>query len=254
MRKFEDIKYGSLPSQVLDVTLPDSDEFTVYIHLHGGGYEHGTHKEKFIPDLVEKGIAVVSGEYRKYPEAKYPEFIEDGASVVNRALSDMHKYGKVKGFYVGGSSAGCHTALMLCFCRKYLEKYGISNKDIAGYFFDAGQPTVHFNVLKEMGENPKRVVVDERAPLYYVGEEENYPPMEFVVSDNDIANRYEQTMLTLGTLKDFGYDMSKISLNFIKNSRHTEYGEKFDENGKSIYAEMIYNFIKRCEDAKLKEE
>ena len=62
---------------------------------------------------------------------------------------------------------------------------------------DAGQPTAHFNVLKYADVDPRRIIVDETAPLYYVGLESEYPPMRFVVSDNDMTNRYEQTMTPL---------------------------------------------------------
>ena len=38
---------------------------------------------------------------------------------------------------------------MLCFDEKYLKAVGMLPTDIAGYIHDAGQPTSHFNVLKE---------------------------------------------------------------------------------------------------------
>ena len=57
--------------------------------------------------------------------------------------------GLTENLYVGGSSAGAYIAMMLCFDPAYLKPYGVSN--IQGYLFDAGQPTVHFRVLKERG-------------------------------------------------------------------------------------------------------
>ena len=78
--------------------------------------------------------------------------------------------------------------------------------DISGYVHDSGQPTAHFNVLKEKGMDFRRVIVDETAPLYFVGLEKEYPPMLFIVADQDMENRYEQTVLVLSTMDHFGYD------------------------------------------------
>ena len=80
------------------------------------------------------------------------------------------------------------------------KKENIDPLKINGYIHDAGQPTVHFNVLKEKGIDSRRVIINEDAPLYYVGIEKEYPRMLFIVSTNDLENRYEQTMLMLRTL------------------------------------------------------
>ena len=66
--------------------------------------------------------------------------------------------------------------MMLCFDKRYLQSVGLSNDDIAGYWHDAGQPTSHFNVLKYSGKDSRRVIVDETAPLYFIGLEEKYLP------------------------------------------------------------------------------
>ena len=53
------------------------------------------------------------------------------------------------------------------------------------------------------GVSSKRLIVDETAPIYHVGTAAEYPPMHFVVSDEDIECRYEQTMLMLAAMKSF---------------------------------------------------
>lgn len=247
MKIIEDISYGQHPEQELDIYIPDCEEFPVFVFLHGGGLEKVTRKKfRFCSDLAQKGIAVVSGEYRKYPDAKYPDFINDGAAVVAWAKENMCKYGKVRALYVGGSSAGAYITQMLCFNEEYLKNVGMSNSDIAGYYHDAGQPTVHFKVLRERGIDKRSVVIDEAAPLYHL-KETPYPPMELVVSDNDIKSRYEQTMLLISTLEHFGHNMDTITVDLRKNSKHTEYLKLTDESGKHIYADMIYDFIDRTE-------
>jgi dipeptidyl aminopeptidase/acylaminoacyl peptidase len=145
-----------------------------------------------------------------YPQVIYPQFIYDSAEAISWVEKNIGEYGKCEGVYVGGSSAGAYISMMLCFDDKYLKRYGVSEGFVKGYLHDAGQPTKHFRVLEERGIDPKKAIIDETAPLYYVGEKEEYPPMMFVVSDDDIKCRYEQTLLMIATLKHHGYDESKV--------------------------------------------
>ena len=139
-----------------------------------------------------------------YPNAKFPEFIEDSASAVAWAKKNMPLLCGCDKLYVGGSSAGGYITMMLCFDQKYLKAVGMSNSDIAGYWHDAGQPTFHFNVLRNEGYDPRRVIVDEHAPLYFVGLEKEYPTMqkfrdEFVV-DEELLGRL-RTMAVRDSVK-----------------------------------------------------
>lgn len=99
--------------------------------------------------------------------------------------------------------------MMLCFDNKYLFPYKIPEDVIKGYIHDTGQPTTHFNVLRERGIDSKRIIIDEAAPLFHIGTATDYPPMLFIFSDNDMPNRYEQTQRILSALKHFDYDEKK---------------------------------------------
>ena len=247
MKEIRDISYGTHPMQMLDIFLPEKDEFDVFVYFHGGGIEAGS--RRFNPATAEKitqrGVALVSVEYRLYPDTKFPEYVEDCALAVAWVKNNMEKYGKMKGLYVGGTSAGGYLSMMLCFDEHFLADVGVSNKDIAGYYHDAGQPTTHFNILKrERDLNPDRTIVDEAAPLYHIdGPGHYYPPMKFIVADHDMKNRYEQTMLVLSTLRNFRYDMSKITLEIMEDCTHTSYWKKTKEDGTSLCADMICDFI-----------
>ena len=240
----EKFKYGEHENQYVVVYLPESDTFPVCVYLHGGGLGAGVPEQEFVDSLVKKGVAVVSGQYRMYPDAKYPQFIEDGASVIAWAKENMEKYGNVTDLFVVGTSAGAYISMMLCFDKKYLAKHRISNDDISGYIHNAGQPTTHFNVLLERGFDSRRSIIDEAAPLYHVCENK-YPPMKFIVADNDMACRYEETKLLIAKLKHFGNDMSKVNLQLMENYGHCEYKNVVDENGNYIFADMIYGFISK---------
>lgn len=246
MRKYLDIPYGTDEMQKLDLWLPDAEEFDLYIHLHGGGFERGSRKvgPSFPEYLTKRGVGLASVEYRMYPDAKYPDFIEDAASAAAWVKNNMGGYGKCRRIFLGGSSAGGYLSMMLCFDKRWLQAVGMEPMDIAGFFHDAGQPTAHFNLLKYGGTDPRRIIVDETAPLYHIGADPQYPPMRFIVSDNDMKNRYEQTMLVLSTLKHFEYDQSRISLE-LRHGTHTHYTrpDMKTAEGESLYGEMIHSFI-----------
>jgi dipeptidyl aminopeptidase/acylaminoacyl peptidase len=179
-----------------------------------------------------------------FPDCNYPDFIEDSADCVAWVKNNISKYGSCKGIYVGGSSAGGYLSMMLCFDKRWYEAAGISNDDISGYVHDAGQPTAHFNVLKYNGVDPRRVIVDETSPLYHIGEDKAYPPMLFIVSDNDIPDRLGQTEMMINKLKERGYPEGKIS-SVITHGTHVWYVTKTDQDGKNEFANLIIPFINR---------
>lgn len=244
MKTIADVCYSQKTDQYLDIHLPECDQFPVFLYFHGGGMVRGdkaNNYDLFIEHLTTRGIAVVSANYRMYPAAKYPEFLEDAAQAVAWVFANMKQYGEVTGIYVGGSSAGGYISQMLCFDKRYLARHGIAPMDIAGFIHDAGQPTCHFNVLRERGIDTRRVIVDESAPLYHIGVDETYPPMLIIVSDNDKQNRYEQTLLLVSTLKHFGHT-EKVTLQ-VMESTHCAYVRKADEQGQSIFGDLICRFI-----------
>lgn len=242
MKLIKDICYGKDCSgeKCLDIYLPHSESFKVFVYMHGGGIEEGDKIDaKEVGEYAaEQGIAFVSVNYRMYPQAKYPQFICDAAEAVGWVYENIGEYGNCEGIYIGGSSAGAYISMMLCFDDKYLAPYKIPNEMINGYIHDSGQPTTHFNVLKERGIDPRRVIIDEAAPLFHVGKAAEYPPIFFIVSDNDIKSRYEQTQLMLSTLKHFEYDESKVCYRLM-------HGGHCEHSSTATFGEMICDFIKQ---------
>ncbi len=251
MRFYGDIDYvgNGNERQYLDLNLPDCDAFPVVVMFHGGGLETGSkeHPEwkDVIRGLVEQNIGVVAANYRLYPNAAFPQFFEDAAAAVAWTVKHIGEYGACRGIFVGGYSAGGYIAQMLCFNNAYLRAHGVDADGITGYIMDAGQPTAHFNVLRERGVDTRRVVIDETAPLYFVEDGRRYPPMKILVSDNDIPNRLEQTVLLVSTLKQFGYDAPHVDFEVMQQSKHCEYLSKSDEDGNNVLVKTLAPFIKR---------
>lgn len=236
-----DIEYKS--NLLLDLHLPENDNFDLFVYFHGGGLEAGTRKdaEAFCKTLAKNNIATATVQYSLYPNAKFPDFLVDAADAIRWLKDNIEKYGKLNRIFVGGSSAGGYMSMMLCFDDKYLNAVGLKPTDIDGYIHDAGQPTAHFNVLRERGIDSRRLIIDETAPLYFIGTAEKYSPMLFIVSDNDIFARYEQIMLTIKTLEHFGHK-DNVYLKYMHGG-HTEHTCKQDENGEGVFGNIINEFV-----------
>ena len=246
MKILQNIPYTASADDVhlLDVYLPEKPDGNLFFYAHGGGLEASDKGDAscFAEYLSSRGTAVVSINYRMYPAAHYPDFIWDAAEALAFVKGKMADWGMEK-LYVGGSSAGGYLSMMLCFDPQYLQKFGMSNHDIVGYFHDAGQPTAHFRVLQDRGVDPRRVIVDESCALYHVGTSDDYPPMRFIVSDQDMKNRYEQTMLMLSTLRHFGVKKADYVL---MHGGHCAYIGRM-EGEESVFGRMIEEFIRTAQ-------
>ena len=244
MKTIKDICYND-KGQLLDIHLPEEETKAVLVFFHGGGITEGSKEWNRVPFeyLVSKNVAVISANYRMYPGAKFPDFLEDASDAVAWAFRHAKEYCGCEKIFTGGSSAGGYISMMLCFDKRYLAKNGLKPTDLCGYIHNAGQPTAHFNVLKERGYDSRRLIVDETAPLYFIGADGNEcSPMLFLVSDDDMENRYEQTVLTLSTLKHFKYDQSKI-FSKVLHGKHCAHDDAVDENGISVFGQIIEEFI-----------
>lgn len=245
MKSIIDVCYCQQHEQYLDIYLPECESFPVLIYFHGGGLERGdkARAQVLYQYLADHGVAVVAPNYRMYPTAHYPDFLVDSAKAVSWTLQNIGTYGKATGIYVSGSSAGGYISQMLCFDASWLSAHGIKPSDISGYLLDAGQPTCHFNVLRERGLDTRRVIIDEASPLYHIDDKREYPPMLVIVSDNDMQNRYEQTLLLMSTLKHFGHtENAELK---VMHGTHCAYVKAVDENGDSVLGKMVLEWIRK---------
>lgn len=219
----------------------------LFVYIHGGGIESGSKEgeRRVFTHLAEHGIACASINYRMYNEgARFPEFIEDCARAVAHIMTEGRAIVPFERITVGGSSAGGYLSMMLFFDEHYLGAHNISVRDIDGWFFDAGQPTTHFNILaKERGIDPVAIRVDEAAPIYFVDrpyeDTETLPYLHFVWSEFDMTARPEQSALMVRMLRHYGYPQNKLTQTFMPHNRHCEYISK-----PALFAEMIAGFIK----------
>lgn len=247
MKRISNIAYGSHPDNLMDIYLPDSTPRAAMVYFHGGGLENGSKDVhdclRLGEELAAAGVALMAASYRKYPAAKFPEFIQDAAVAAAFAINHGAEYGLNCPSYVGGSSAGGYLTGMLCFARKYLAAEGITPEAFAGFILDAGQPTTHFRVLAERGEDPRRCVVDEASMLWHITDASPARPLFIIYADDDMPARREQNLLLRATLIHMGYDPALIHMREMQGWSHCGYVDSVDGEGRGILGRMILEFI-----------
>ena len=232
-----DIAYR--PGFMLDAYLPEGACRGTLVFFHGGGLEAGSREGLDVPDvarLTAAGFAVVKPDYRKYPNARFPDFVEDAAAAVSWAWRNAASWGCER-LFVGGSSAGGYLSQMLCFDGRYLAAQGMSPKDISGWVFDAGQPTVHYNILRERGLSPLAVRIDEAAPLHFVGPYDGLAPMLIFAAEHDMPGRLIQNRLLVDAMENFGFPKEQHRFVYMEGWKHCEY------NGHACYDNEILRFL-----------
>jgi acetyl esterase/lipase len=233
----------------LDIHYPESGQEGVctYVYLHGGGLTVGARDDDEILALAQKltarGIVVISTDYRLYPEAVFPDYIRDAARAVRWVFDQAESYHLPRRVFLGGSSAGGYLTMMLCFARDYLLEVGLEPEALAGYVFDAGQPTSHFEVLSRRGIDPRRVLVDEAAPLYYVWDGRPLRPLLLFCAENDMPGRLEQNMLLMRTLQTMGYDDKLMAFHRMAGCEHCSYLEPQNEKPFWEYVRICADFL-----------
>ena len=149
-----DYVYGPDPVQKLDIYRPNDARgraLDVIVFFYGGRWTNGAKEDyRFVgATLAEKGFVVVIPDYRKYPQVRFPVFIQDGAKAlawVSDHITEWH--GNPARIHVLGHSAGAHIAALLTADPQYLSDEGkdrsLTIYDFAGlagpYAFTPDEP------------------------------------------------------------------------------------------------------------------
>jgi len=119
------LAYGTLPRQRLDIYAPpNAAHAPVVVFFYGGSWRSGERADyRFAGDaLASRGIVAVIADYRLYPEARYPAFLQDAAQVVAWTQQHIGAYGGDPGrVFVAGHSAGGYIAAMLALDARWLH-------------------------------------------------------------------------------------------------------------------------------------
>lgn len=130
----EDLHYGVLPRQVLDVYTPKSAfDAPVIVFVHGG-YWHGGDKSEYrflAESLVAHGYVVVAINYRLAPGTVFPGFVQDAARAVRWVTGHIGRFGgNPQRIALLGHSSGAHTVSLLSLDASYLDGVGLTRDRI----------------------------------------------------------------------------------------------------------------------------
>jgi len=188
------IAYGAQPRQKLDVYAPRSAEGSpVAVFFYGGGWRLGAraHYSFVGRRLARAGFVAIVPDYRLFPAARFPLFVEDVAAAVAWARQHARDFGGDGGrLYLIGLSAGAHMAVLLAIDPRYLATHGLVSCDLAGVIGLAGPYAIrHENcprftaIFAGAGDAARPASLVRRAP----------PPLLLMHGDADAVVSVEHT-------------------------------------------------------------
>ena len=191
---------------VLDIYYPETDKgFATLVWFHGGGLKNGN--KELLEGFRRQGFAVVSVNYRLFPQCKCPDYIDDAAMAVAWVYDNIASYGGTKEqIYVSGHSAGGYLTLMVALAKEYTAKYGFDVDKIAKSYPVSGQTVTHYTIREERGLPDGIPVIDEYAPMTHAGR--GGSPMILISGDRDLEMlaRYEENAHLQSLLKHFKHE------------------------------------------------
>ena len=181
VRKHGDLPYADGERKKLDIYRPDDTSggpAPVVMFIYGGAWRAGDRFEyEFVGRaLAANGFVVVIPDYRLWPEAKYPDFIEDNAQAMKWVEDNIAGYGGDKArFFLAGHSAGAYNAVMLALDSSFRQDYGVTMpiRAVAGisgpynfYPFEYGQVSETFGEAPNPeGTQPVNLVTSNTPPM-----------------------------------------------------------------------------------------
>jgi acetyl esterase/lipase len=146
-RTVRDVPYGGLPRQKLDIYVPTGAQqqrqpAPVVIFLYGGGWRSGMRADYLFAGeaFAGRGYVTVIPDYRLYPEARFPLFLEDAAAAMAWTKRFIAEHGgDPTRIYLVGHSAGAYNAAMLTLDERWLAAAGLdARRDISAAVAIAG--------------------------------------------------------------------------------------------------------------------
>ena len=175
-----------------------ADAPPVAVFFYGGSWEEGRRRwYRYVGEaLASHGVIVVIPDYRKFPNVRFPAFMDDAANATKWTLDHIAEFGgDPKRVFVMGHSAGGHIAALLACDKRYLAKVGLTPSDLAGMIGLAGAYAFLPYVDDEaeiFGDDPKGRY--DSQPINFVDGDE--PPMLLLqgLDDDEVTPNNAEVM------------------------------------------------------------
>jgi acetyl esterase/lipase len=236
----------TLQKHMLDIYLPANakGKLPLVIFIHGGGwlsndkYADIGYMKKTVAEIINKGFALASIDYRFSTQAVFPAQIQDCNRAISFLYDNAEKYGFDKNrFAVMGFSAGGHLASLV----------GLSkNNDINSFFMPGTSKSFYFKAVVDFygpselqlfpgssdEKSPEALLIGAApldrpdlakaaSPVTYV--DKNDPPFLIIHGEKDELVSPNQSRLLSAWLKVSGVQNELI---IVKDAPH--FGEMFD--------------------------
>jgi acetyl esterase/lipase len=184
----------------------------VIVFFYGGNWQSGDKADyRFVAEsLTRQGHIVVIPDYRVYPAAAFPGFVEDSAGAVAWVIGNIARYGgTADAVHLMGHSAGAYNAAMLALDTPYLRAAGVPRERIAGVIGIAGP----YDFLPLTDPMLKTIFGPEASrprtqPINFV--DRNAPPMLLVTGADDTTVRSGNTHRLAARLRAKGVPVREI--------------------------------------------
>ncbi len=110
------VAYGKHGRQLMDIYAPKGVNLPVIVFFYGGSWQWGDRADyPFVAGLLAaQGFVVAVPDYGKYPQCRYPEFVEDCTAAVRWVAANIRDYaGEADEIFLMGHSAGAYNAAMV---------------------------------------------------------------------------------------------------------------------------------------------
>lgn len=200
------VVYAPERSLSLDVYRPrgagDSAGAPTVVFFYGGAWTRGRRQQyRFVGQrMADNGILAIVADYRTYPVAGFPAFMDDAADAVVWARDHARTFGgNPDRLFVAGHSAGAQIAALLGTDAHYLSQRGLRPSQLAGviglsgpYDFNVG--TQYAPIFGPPAQWPKAQAVN------FIGGDE--PPFLLIQGESDRTVAPRNSIELAGKLRD----------------------------------------------------
>ncbi len=210
-----DIAYGNGPRNRLDLYVPacaTKAALPVIVFFYGGAFRAGRKNEyRFVGEaLATRGILVAVPDYRIYPEACFPDFLDDAARAVVKLRQTAGLFGgDPAALVLAGHSAGAYLAVMLAANPQYLMAAGGNPSAIRGVIALSGryhQSPLHDQTAETIFRGPAR---DETRPANFI--RGRVPAMLLAAGSRDGATVLREKQQLVNDLRAYGNEVKEVT-------------------------------------------
>lgn len=196
-----DVVFDPTHQLAMDIYRPPADltgPHPVVVFFYGGRWQTGQKSDyAFVGSaLAQRGFTVVIPDYRKYPEVRFPAFVEDGARAIAKTLELIPaESGNGRQVHLLGHSSGAHTATLLTADEHYLAAYGLDSHRVIRSVVGLSGP---YDFVPEAEDVKDIFGPPDRFPLLRVSRyiEGHEPPMLLVQgADDKVVEQYNPERL-----------------------------------------------------------